>query len=68
MNQMRRELMDGEKITCEVESDLIWLSAEGYPHDYKLYLIVLNGRRGEGAWDATAVSELIQAAQTLKIF
>jgi Domain of unknown function (DUF1818) len=66
--QMSQELMDEERITCEVESELIWLEAEGYPDNYELRLIVLTGRRGEGFWNASAVSELLQAAQILKVF
>jgi hypothetical protein len=66
--QMSQELMGEERITCEVESELIWLEAEGYPNHYELRLIVLTGRRGEGFWNAPAVSELLQAAQILKVF
>lgn len=66
--QMNQELMDEERISCEVESELIWLEAEGYPHSYDLRLIVLKGRRAEGFWNASAVSELLQASQVLKVF
>ncbi|MBE9182373.1 DUF1818 family protein [Oculatella sp. LEGE 06141] len=68
MGQMATELMDEEKISCEVESDLLWLEAEGYPHAFTLRLILHTGRRGEGNWAASAVSELARAAQTLKVF
>lgn len=68
LQQLSQDLMDEERMTCEVESELLWLEAEGYPHEYDLRLIVLTGRRGEGFWNASAVSELLQAAQVLKFF
>jgi hypothetical protein len=66
--QMSYELMDEEKLRCEVESDLLWLEASGYPQAFSLRLLLQQGRRGEGAWYAPAVPDLIQAAQTIKVF
>lgn len=68
INQIAAELMSDEKVTCEVESSLLWLEAEGYAHSYSLRIMLLTGRRGEGAWATSAVAGLIQAAQTLKVF
>jgi Domain of unknown function (DUF1818) len=68
MSQMRQELMAEERITCEAESDRLWLEAEGFPYAYDLRLIVLTGRRGEGFWEAAAVPGLLQAMQVLKVF
>jgi hypothetical protein len=68
MQQMAQELMDEERICCEVESNLLWLEAEGYPQSYTLRFIVLTGRCGEGAWSAAAVPALVQATQVLKVF
>ena len=72
MRQLSSELMDEERASCEVESDLLWLEAEGFPHAFSLRLIVLTGRvncwRAEAAWADTAVPDLIQAAQTFKVF
>lgn len=68
MRQMQQELMDEERISCEVESDLIWMEAEGFPTAYRLRLIVLTGRRAEGEWSEAAVPDLVQATQTLKVF
>ena len=68
MQQLSQELMDEERASCEVESDLLWLEAEGFPHAFSLRLIVLTGRRAEAAWTETAVLGLIQATQTLKVF
>ncbi|MDY7014800.1 MAG: DUF1818 family protein [Cyanobacteriota bacterium] len=68
MAQMAEELMDEERIACEVESNLLWLEAEGYPHAYELRLILNSGRQCEGNWSAAAVSALAAAAKTLKNF
>lgn len=68
ISQIAAELMSDEKISCEVESPLLWLEAEGYAHAYSLRMLLLTGRRGEGAWAEAAVGGLVQAAQTLKVF
>lgn len=68
MQQMSQELMDEERISCEAESDLIWLEVEGFPAAYSLRFLLCEGRRGEGFWSESAVPELIQAMQTLKVF
>jgi hypothetical protein len=68
MLQMQRELMQEEKIACELETELVWLEADGYPEAYTLHLMVLTGRRGEGYWTATAVLSLLQAIQTFEVF
>lgn len=68
MAQMSPELMEEERIRCEAESDRLWLEVEGFPHAYELHLIVLSGRRAEGAWAEFAVPALLQAVQTLKVF
>lgn len=62
---IREELMDEEKIACEVESDRIWLEAEGYADAYDLHMIVLTGRRAEGCWQSQALPDFIQALQSL---
>src|SRR5919202_7052618 len=68
MSHMASELMDEEKITCEAESDLLWMEVEGYPSVYTLRFILNTGRRFEGNWLAEAVPGLIQAVQSLKVF
>lgn len=68
MQHMQQELMDEERISCEAESDLLWMEAEGFPHAYCLRLILLTGRRAEAEWSETAVPELIRAAQMLQVF
>ena len=68
MQQMASELMDEEQITCEVESDRLWLEVDGFPQSYELRVMVLGDRRCEGAWAAAAVPPLLQAIQTLHVF
>jgi hypothetical protein len=68
VNCIAEELMDEEKITCEVESDLLWLEAEGYPKAYGLRLMLLSGRRAEGYWSEQAVPALLQSTQVLRVF
>ncbi|MBE9039236.1 DUF1818 family protein [Oscillatoriales cyanobacterium LEGE 11467] len=68
MSQMRSELMDEEKITCEAQSDRLWLEVEGYPDAYSLRLILNTGRRCEGEWLPEAVPGLLQAARTIAVF
>jgi len=66
--QSADELMDEEKISCEAESDLLWMEVEGYPHAYSLRFILNTGRRAEGNWSVAAVPGLVQAIQVLKVF
>lgn len=68
IHQLANELMSDEKISCEVESEHIWLQADGYADAYELYLMVLAGRRAEGFWPAAVVPPLIHAAQMLRVF
>lgn len=68
MQQMQQELMEEERISCEAESDLLWMEAEGFPHAYRLRLILLSGRRVEAEWPEETVPELVQALQTFKVF
>ncbi|MEH2196149.1 MAG: DUF1818 family protein [Nostoc sp.] len=68
MKQLATELMEEEKITCEAESNLLWMEVEGYPHDYTLRFILNTGRCVEGKWDASAVPGLLQAAGMVKVF
>jgi Domain of unknown function (DUF1818) len=68
MRDIAGELMDEEKISCEAESDLIWMEVEGYPHAYTLRFILNRGRCCEGSWQSEAIPGLVQAAQSLKVF
>ncbi|MDZ8088907.1 MAG: DUF1818 family protein [Nostoc sp. DedQUE12b] len=68
MKQLATELMEEEKITCEAESDLLWMEVEGYPDDYSLRFILNTGRCVEGKWNASAVPDLLQASGMFKVF
>jgi len=68
ISSMAEELMEQERIDCELESEWLWLEAEGYPHHYSLRCILQTGRRGEGSWSPSAVPALVQAARTLTVF
>ncbi|MGD1874494.1 MAG: DUF1818 family protein [Mastigocoleus sp.] len=68
MENITSELMDEEKIACEVESDLLWMEVEGYPKEYSLHFILSKGRCAEGKWNAAAVPGLLEASETLKVF
>ncbi len=68
MSQLNSELMDEEKVTCEAQSNLIWLEVSGYAQAYELRFILLSGRGAEGSWNEGAVMGLLLAAQTLQFF
>lgn len=68
MVTMAAELMDDERLTCELETEHIWVESDGYPHAYSLRFILLTGRRGEGGWPVAAIPELLQAIAYLKVF
>lgn len=68
MEQMAGELMDEEKITLEVESNLVWMEVEGYPQSYSLRFILNSGRSVEGYWDIEAIPGLLQNIEILKVF
>ncbi len=63
MAEMKPELMDEERISCEAESDQLWLEAEGYPEQFSIRLILHHPRRAEGNWSARAVHELIPTVE-----
>lgn len=68
MGQMATELMDQERLCCEAETLLIWVEVDGFPAAHSLRVMVLTGRKAEGFWPERCVTELVQAAQTLKVF
>jgi hypothetical protein len=65
LQSMAGELMAEERISCEAESQWLWLEAEGFPQAYELRLMVLTGRRSEGTWLPQAVSPLMKAVKIL---
>ena len=65
MMQMEAELMEGEKISCEAESTLLWLEVEGYPQCYSLRVIIHGDRRGEGNWAEGIAPKLLTGLKSL---
>nr|WP_069790151.1 DUF1818 family protein [Cyanobacterium sp. IPPAS B-1200]OEJ79566.1 hypothetical protein A5482_00790 [Cyanobacterium sp. IPPAS B-1200] len=68
MDSMAEHLMEEETISCEVESPLLWLGADGYVNNYRLRIILHQHRGAEGSWQSYAIPELIKVAQSLKSF
>ncbi|NEQ42704.1 MAG: DUF1818 family protein [Leptolyngbya sp. SIOISBB] len=68
VRSLSTELMAEERIACEQETAHIWLEVEGFPKQFDLRFILLQGRRAEGGWAATATAEMIQAIPALKVF
>jgi len=62
MSHLASELMEEEKISCEAESDLLWLQVEGYAHLQSADSLN-TGRCAEGNWAADAVPGLVQAVK-----
>ena len=67
MTAMDAELMESERISCEAETDLLWLEVEGYPHSYTLRLILYGERSCEGNWSEGVALELIEAIDSLDL-
>lgn len=61
MTDMAVQLMDEERLTCEQETEAIWLEVEGFPAAYSLRFILLGGRRAEGEWSPDVVPNIIHA-------
>lgn len=68
IDAMTGELMEEERITCELESNWLWLEAEGYPHAYEVRLLLNCGRQCEGNWSSDAILPLLEATRTLTVF
>lgn len=66
LTQMQEELMDSETITCEANSDLLWMQVQGYPQHFCLSFMLHHGRRAEGSWDESATTALINSMQTIR--
>ena len=66
MNDMAEQLMEEEKLTCEQETETIWMEAEGYSAEYSLRFILLSGRRAEGEWSSAVVPAVLKALEKLK--
>ncbi|EDX86977.1 hypothetical protein S7335_4684 [Synechococcus sp. PCC 7335] len=65
MNAMTVQLVDEERLSCEQETQIVWLEAEGFPTCYGLRFILLTGRKCEGEWPPDVVPQLISALDQL---
>jgi hypothetical protein len=65
LKAMADHLMAEEQLTCELESQQVWLEVEGYPHAYGLRFILQGGRRGEGRWPVPVADQVMAAIATL---
>lgn len=60
------ELMPEEMITLNGSNNAVHLELEGYPHAYRLHLIVLGDRRVEGTWPAPVSPDFLLACRELQ--
>ncbi|MEL6495926.1 MAG: DUF1818 family protein [Cyanobacteria bacterium J06623_7] len=67
MAQIAAELMAEEKISCEAETELLWVEVSGYSHSYSLRVILNCDRRCEGNWNAGVVSEMLAALSSFDL-
>jgi len=65
LEAMAQVLMDQEQLTCELESEYIWLEAEGFTDQYCLRFILQTGTRGEGQWPHPSSREVVAAIAVL---
>ncbi|MEM6451709.1 MAG: DUF1818 family protein [Cyanobacteria bacterium P01_D01_bin.105] len=61
MHEMSAHLMAEEHLSCEHETEHIWMETEGFPNDYSLHFILQTGRKGEGEWLPSQVQPLMAA-------
>lgn len=66
MASMATELMPEETITCQAETELLWMEASGFPDSYTLRFIINTGRGFEGGWEAAIVPDILRASYSLK--
>ena len=67
MAAMAIELMDEEALSVELETDRIWMEAEGFSLRYGLRFMTQGGRGVEGAWLAEAVPGLLAAIAQMDV-
>lgn len=61
------QLMAEEMISCEVESEGLWMEIEGDVRAYELRFILRQGRRAEGQWAAVVVAEFFIALDQITL-
>ena len=65
MQAMADLLMDEETLTCDAESEQVWVEAFGVSDAFALRFLLQSGRRCEGAWATLATGQLLRAMDTL---
>ncbi len=65
MASMAAELMPEETITCEAETELLWMEASGSPDSYEVRFILNTGRGFEGGWTGAIVPDVLRASLSL---
>lgn len=65
MSQMSTELMEEEKISCQAETELLWLEVEGYYDQYSLRLMLNCDRRCEGYWQEDIATQMLQGFNSI---
>ncbi len=65
MTDMSGELMDEERISCEAETELVWLEVEGYADSYSLRLILNCDRRCEVSWPEKIAPQIIEGFDSI---
>jgi hypothetical protein len=67
MQAMADLLMGGETLTCDAESEQVWVEVTGFPQAFALRFILQSGRRGEGAWEVAATGPLLRAMDMVSV-
>jgi len=67
MESMAAELMPEETITCEAETELLWMEVSGFASSYSVRFILNTGRGFEGEWGGAIAPAILQATQSLNL-
>ena len=68
LQDLAAELMDEERIACEQDTPYIWVEVEGFPDQYSLRFILLQGRGAEGDWPDFAAQAVVKAIPAIGLF
>lgn len=68
MKSLVTQLMEEELVSCELETEYLWMEVEGFPDAFRLSFILNQGRRVEGGWSASITSELIKGLARIQRF
>ncbi len=68
MKSLVTQLMEEELVSCELETEYLWMEVEGFPDAFRLSFILNQGRCVEGGWSASITSELIKGLARIQRF